>query len=74
MARAGQKVKLTSVDELLCVPQTEGTTDIDVKAIYPFENHPFKVVDDEKMDELVESIKMNGRVCGTFSEVGKTNF
>ena len=60
MARAGQKVKLTSVDELLCVPQTEGTTDIDVRAIYPFENHPFKVVDDEKMDELVESIKGNG--------------
>ncbi len=34
--------------------------DIDVRAIYPFENHPFKVLDDEKMDELVESIKANG--------------
>lgn len=58
--RAGQKIKLTSIDELLCVPETEGTVDIDVRAIYPFENHPFKVVDDEKMDELVESIKANG--------------
>lgn len=58
--RAGQKVKLTSIDELLCVPEVEGTVDIDVRAIYPFENHPFKVVDDEKMDELVESIKTNG--------------
>ena len=58
--RAGQKVKLTSIDELLCVPEVEGTVDIDVRAIYPFENHPFKVVDDEKMDELVESIKING--------------
>lgn len=58
--RAGQKIKLTSIDELLCVPETEGTIDIDVRAIYPFENHPFKVVDDEKMDELVESIKANG--------------
>lgn len=57
---AGQKIKLTSIDELLCVPETEGTVDIDVRAIYPFENHPFKVVDDEKMDELVESIKANG--------------
>ena len=28
--------------------------------IYPFENHPFKVLDDEKMDELVDSIKENG--------------
>ena len=58
--RAGQKIKLTSIDELLCVPDTEGTIDLDVKAIYPFENHPFKVIDDEKMDELVESIKVNG--------------
>ena len=58
--RAGQKIKLTSIDELLCVPETEGTVDIDVRAIYPFENHPFKVLDDEKMDELVESIKVNG--------------
>ena len=58
--RVGQKIKLTSIDELLCVLETEGTVDIDVRAIYPFENHPFKVMDDEKMDELVESIKANG--------------
>ena len=58
--RAGQKIKLTSIDELLCVPETEGTVDIEVRAIYPFENHPFRVVDDEKMEELVESIKANG--------------
>ena len=58
--RPGQKIKMTSIDELLCVPSTEGTTDIEVEAIYPFENHPFKVLDDEKMDELVESIKTNG--------------
>ena len=59
-SRPGQKIKMTSVDELLCVPDMEGTVDIDVKAIYPFENHPFKVIDDEKMDELVESIQNNG--------------
>lgn len=59
-SRAGQKIKLTSIDELLCVPETEGTIDLDARAIYPFENHPFKVIDDEKMDELVESIKTNG--------------
>ena len=58
--RVGQKVKMTSLDELLCVPETEGTTDLDIRAIYPFENHPFKVIDDEKMDELVDSIKANG--------------
>lgn len=59
-SRPGRKIKMTSVDELLCVPDMEGTVDIDVKAIYPFENHPFKVIDDEKMDELVESIRNNG--------------
>lgn len=58
--RPGQKITMTSIDELLCVPETEGTIDIEVDAIYPFENHPFKVIDDEKMDELVESIKASG--------------
>ena len=58
--RPGQKIKMTSIDELLCVPETQGTTEIDVRAIYPFENHPFKVIDDEKMDELVDSIKAKG--------------
>ena len=51
---------MTSIDELLCVPETEGTIDIEVDAIYPFENHPFKVIDDDKMAELVESIRLNG--------------
>ena len=31
--RPGQKIKMTSIDELLCVPDMEGTIDIDVKAI-----------------------------------------
>ena len=58
--RVGQKVKLSSIDELLGVPSMEGTVDLDVMTIYPCENHPFRVVDDEKMDELVESIKESG--------------
>ena len=58
--RPGQKITMTSIDELLCVPETEGAIDIEVNAIYPFENHPFKVLDDDKMEELVESIKVNG--------------
>ena len=58
--RPGQKIKMTSIDELLCVPEVSGTQDIEIRAIYPFENHPFKVLDDDKMDELVDSIKING--------------
>ena len=58
--RIGQKIKLSSVDELLGVPSLEGCQDIEVAKIHPFENHPFKVLDDDKMHELVESIMMNG--------------
>lgn len=58
--RLEQKITMPSIDELLCVPDTEGTIDLDVDAIYPFENHPFKVLDDEKMEELTESIRENG--------------
>lgn len=41
------------------------TPDSDVKEIelsklHEFKNHPFKVMDDDKMQELVESIKSNG--------------
>lgn len=58
--RVGQKIKLTSVDELLCVPKVEGATEIEVDKIRPFKDHPFKVLDDDKMHELVESIMLNG--------------
>ena len=34
--------------------------DIEVVKIQPFRNHPFKVIDDEKMEDLVESIRTNG--------------
>ena len=59
-SRVGDKIKLTSIDELLCVPETSGTTEIELGLISAFENHPFRVVDDEKMRELVESIRNNG--------------
>ena len=58
--RTGQKLKLTTVEELLGVPATESSTEIDVDMIHMFKNHPFKVLDDEKMSDLVESIRVNG--------------
>ena len=51
--RVGQNIKLTSIDELLCVPKETGITEIDVAKIRGFQNHPFKVIDDDKMHELV---------------------
>lgn len=58
--RVGQKIKITSVDELLKVPSTSGCEEIEVSKIRPFKDHPFKVIDDDKMHELVESIMANG--------------
>ena len=58
--RVGQKIKMTSVDELLGVPSVAGCDEIEVIKIRAFKNHPFKVIDDDKMHELVESIMMNG--------------
>ena len=62
-SRSGEKIKMLSYDELLGGANlTEGRTDLEISKIYAFENHPFRVVDDEKMTELVESIKKNGIV------------
>ena len=58
--RPGQKIKLTSVEELLGVSNEESAMDIEIAKIQPFRNHPFKVIDDEKMEDLVESIRVNG--------------
>ena len=58
--RTGQKLKLTTVEELLGVPATESSTEIDIDRVHVFKNHPFKVLDDEKMSDLVESIRVNG--------------
>ena len=58
--RSGEKIKLLSVDDLLGVPTGDPITEIEVEKISPFEGHPFKVKDDEKMKELVESILGNG--------------
>lgn len=61
MAMKREKVHFESVEELLGAPVTkEGTEEIRIDQIFPFENHPFKVIDDQKMQELVESIKANG--------------
>ncbi len=58
--RVASKIKLATVDELLGVPEINGTQDIDIRRISAFKNHPFKVLDDDKMSDLVESIRENG--------------
>lgn len=69
--RPGEMVQIKTVEELLGVVNEESAMDIEIYKIRSFQGHPFKVVDDDKMLELVESIKVNGvlspvliRPCG----------
>ena len=59
-SRSGETIKLTSIDELLGVVNEESAMEIDISKIHAFKDHPFKVLDDEKMTDLVESVKAKG--------------
>ena len=58
--RSGEKIKLSGIDELLGVVNEESAMEIDIASIHPFAGHPFKVIDDDKMQDLVESVRENG--------------
>ena len=55
-SRSGEKIKLTSIDELLGVVNEESAMEIEINRIHAFKDHPFKVLDDEKMADLVEKM------------------
>lgn len=59
-SKMNERLNFKSVEELLGVVNEESAMDIEICKISSFKGHPFKVVDDEKMQELVESIKTNG--------------
>ncbi len=66
MKSAAKNIKTTSVadlfrtdDERLADSQ-ERIQDLPLESLVPFPNHPFKVLDDEKMQETVESIRDYG--------------
>lgn len=67
MSKTGSaaKVKLNSFDDLFGtseVPHTglEQIINAPLQDLYEFKDHPFRVVDDEKMEETVESIRQYG--------------
>ena len=67
MSKTGSaaKVKLNRFDDLFGtneVPQTglEQIINAPLQDLYEFKDHPFRVVDDEKMEETVESIRQYG--------------
>ena len=51
--RSGEKIKLASIDELLGVVNEESAMEIEISKIHSFKNHPFKVLDDEKIFDLI---------------------
>ena len=67
MSKTGSatKVKLNSFDDLFgsSEMQTAGAEQIinvPLAELHDFKNHPFRVIDDEKMEETTESIRQYG--------------
>lgn len=65
----GGIIKLSSYDDMFGTEESPETTsaeakgqivDLPLSEMHTFENHPFRVVDDETMEEMVESIKEYG--------------
>lgn len=66
MRKPPKEVKLTSYDELLGVEQDENSNkdfkiiNAPLSELFAPKNHPFRVLDDEKMEETTESISNYG--------------
>ena len=72
-SKSADKIKMPSIDELLGVSGEESATDIEISRIHSFAKHPFKVLDDDKMDDLVKSIKQNGVLTPVLVRPDKNN-
>lgn len=65
MKSSARNIQMTSYDDLFSVGGSAETSgekvqEIALKELFPFKGHPFKVLDDEAMEEMVESIKLHG--------------
>lgn len=66
MNASGKNISLTSYDDLFSTDESraaeahERIVDIPLDALFPFKDHPFRVLDDDRMKETVESIKEYG--------------
>jgi len=59
---SASKIDMFNVDILLGIDKDEKNNIIDISIcdLYAFKEHPFKVLDDENMEELVSSVKEHG--------------
>ena len=66
MKSGAKNIRLTSVDDLFSTEesradeQREKVQEIPLSELHPFPNHPFKVVDDERMLDTADSIREHG--------------
>lgn len=64
MKGSAAKIQMTSLDELFGSPTPQATSDqiqeISLTELHSFKDHPFHVVDDEKMQEMAESVAQYG--------------
>lgn len=66
MKGSGRKLSLTSYDDIFSTEESraderrEKVTEIPLSQLHPFRNHPFKVLDDERMLDTAESIREYG--------------
>ena len=58
--RKSSKISLKPIDMLLGAEDKEHKIEVPIAKLHCFKNHPFRVVDDEDMYRLAESIKENG--------------
>ena len=60
-SKSAEKVKLNSFDDLFGIDEAgETVTSVPLSELHTFKGHPFRVLDDEKMQETVESVKQYG--------------
>ena len=62
-SKSAEKIKLTSYDDLFGsseVTAGEKVVSVPIRLFHTFKDHPFRVLDDEKMQETVESVKRYG--------------
>jgi len=62
MAKNNVPISLKPIDDIFGNPQETGekVEIVKLNTLHYFNNHPFKVVEDEKLNEMAESIKANG--------------
>ncbi|MDY5484639.1 MAG: ParB/RepB/Spo0J family partition protein [Clostridium sp.] len=65
MRKPNKEIQLTSYDDLLGLDSgvnanTERIINVPLTELHTFKDHPFRVVDDEKMEETTESIRQYG--------------